>query len=88
MKIVSVIKPFTYTQNLFVYDNSGGKIDTVLTSLDDLLNNLFDLVNKYEITDIQLIGNLKFLKGIKEDIENAEITRYNKNMLNIELMSK
>lgn len=85
-KIVTIIKPFTYMQNLFVYED-GEKINTTSASLDDLPNLLIDLVDKYETTDIQLIGNLKFLKGIKKNIEDAEITKYNKNMLNIELIS-
>lgn len=85
-KIVTIIKPFTYMQNLFVYED-GEKINTTSASLDDLPNLLINLVDKYETTDIQLIGNLKFLKGIKKDIEDAEITKYNKNMLNIELIS-
>lgn len=85
-KIVTIIKPFTYMQNLFVYED-GEKINTTSASLDDLPNLLINLVDKYETTDIQLIGNLKFLKGIKKNIEDAEITKYNKNMLNIELIS-
>lgn len=85
-KIVTVIKPFTYMQNLFVYED-GEKINTTSTSLDDLPNLLIDLVDKYKTTDIQLIGNLKFLKGIKKNIEDVEITKYNKNMLNIELIN-
>lgn len=85
-KIVTVIKPFTYMQNLFVYED-GEKINTTSTSLDDLPNLLIDLVDEYKTTDIQLIGNLKFLKGIKKNIEDVEITKYNKNMLNIELIN-
>ena len=85
-KIVTVIKPFTYMQNLFIYED-GEKINTTSASLDDLPNLLIDLVDEYKTTDIQLIGNLKFLKGIKKNIEDVEITKYNKNMLNIELIN-
>lgn len=85
-KIVSVIKPFTYTQNVFVYEN-GDKIDTISTNLNDLPNTFFELVEKYDTNEINLIGNLNFSKGIKEKIENAEMTKYNKNTLNIELIS-
>lgn len=85
-KIVSVIKPFTYTQNVFVYEN-GDKIDTISTNLNDLPNTFFELVEKYDTNEINLIGNLNFSKGIKEKIENVEMTKYNKNTLNIELIS-
>lgn len=85
-KIISVIKPFTYTQNIFVYEG-GNKIDTISTNLNELPNILFDLVDKYETNDIELVGNLKFSKGIKGKIEIAEMTKYNENKLNIELIS-
>lgn len=85
-KIISVIKPFTYTQNVFIYEN-GDKIDTISTNLNDLSNVLFELVEKYDTNEINLIGNLNFSKGIKEKIEKEEVIKYNKNMLNIELIS-
>lgn len=85
-KIVSVIKPFTYNQNVFVYED-GNKIETTITNLDNLSNTLFELIDKYNINEINLIGNLKFSKGIKEKIENAEMTKYNDNKINIELIS-
>ena len=84
-KIVSVIKPFTYNQNVFVYED-GNKIETTITNLDNLSNTLFELIDKYNTNEINLIGNLKFSKGIKEKIENAEMTKYNDNKINIELI--
>ena len=85
-KIVSVIKPFTYNQNVFVYED-GNKIETTITNLDNLSNTLFELIDKYNTNEINLIGNLKFSKGKKEKIENAEMTKYNDNKINIELIS-
>ena len=85
-KIVSVIKPFTYNQNVFVYED-GNKIETTIANLDNLSNTLFELIDKYNTNEINLIGNLKFSKGIKEKIENAEMTKYNDNKINIELIS-
>ena len=85
-KIVSIIKPFTFTQNIFVYEN-GNKIDVVSTNLDNLSKSLFELSEKYDTNEVDLIGNLKFSKGIKEKIETAEMTKYNENKLNINLTS-
>ena len=85
-EIVTVIKPFTYIQNIFVYEN-GNKINIVSTNIDDLPNKIIDLVDEYETSDIKLVGNSKFSKGIQEKIETAEMTKYNKNMLNIEFIS-
>ena len=84
-KIVSVIKPFTYNQNVFVYED-GNKIETTITNLDNLSNTLFELIDKYNTNEINLIGNLKFSTGIKEKMENAEMTKYNDNKINIELI--
>ena len=86
-KIVSIIKPFTYTQNVFVYEN-GEQIKVISTDLNNLSNKLIDLADEYETTDAELIGNVKFLQGVKKDIETAEMTRYNKNMLNIKISGK
>lgn len=85
-EIISVIKPFTYTQNIFVYEN-GKKIDVISTNTDDLPNKIIDLADEYETSDIKLVGSSKFSKGIQGKIEIAEMTRYNKNMLNIELIN-
>lgn len=85
-KIVSIIKPFTFTQNIFVYEN-GNKIDVVSTDLDNLSKSLFELSEKHDTNEVDLIGNLKFSKGIKEKIETAEMTKYNENKLNINLTS-
>ena len=85
-KIVSVIKPFTYTQNIFVYED-GNKIDIISTNLDNLSNTLFEISDKYNTNEVDIYGNLNFLKGIKDNIKTAEMTKYNKNKLNINLIS-
>ena len=85
-KIVTIIKPFTYTQNIFVYED-GNKIDVISSSLDDLANNIFKLSEEYDINQVKLIGGSKFGKGIKSQVENAEMAKYNKNKLNIEWIS-
>jgi hypothetical protein len=82
-KIISVVKPFTYTQNVFVYDNEE-KIDTIITNINDLSNTIFELSEKYKTNQVELIGNAKFGKGIKQEIEKNEMSKFNKNNLNIE----
>ena len=82
-----IVKKANYLiKNVFVYED-GNKIETTITNLDNLSNTLFELIDKYNTNEINLIGNLKFSKGIKEKIENAEMTKYNDNKINIELIS-
>ena len=85
-KIVTVIKPFTYTQNVFVYED-GNKIDVSSTSLDKIFETIVELTEKYKTNEVQLIGSSKFSKGIKKEIQEAEMNKYNKNELNIELIN-
>ena len=85
-KIVSVIRPFTLKQNIFVYED-GNKIEVSSTELDNIADKIIELAYKYEIKNVQLIGAKNFSKGIKNKIETAEMTKYNKNVLVIELIN-
>lgn len=86
-EIVTILKPFMYLQNVFVYED-GKKIEVLASSLDDLSNNIFELSNKYDTNKVNLIGNIAFGKGIKEQILEAEMTKYNANNLDISCISK
>ena len=85
-KIVSVIKPFVVNQNVFVYED-GNKIDVVSTPLNDIQNIVINTATKYEVTDIELIGSKKYLNGIKNKIEEEEMTQYNEHKLNIKIIN-
>ena len=85
-KIVSVIKPFVVNQNVFVYED-GNKIDVVSTPLNDIQSILINTATKYEVTDIELIGSKKYLNGIKNKIEEEEMTQYNEHKLNIKIIN-
>ena len=75
-KIVSVIKPFTLVQNIFIYEDTD-KIATYTANLNDIQNTLLKLTEEYQINNISLVGSKKFSKGIKEKIEQAEMIKYN-----------
>ena len=64
----------------------GNKIDVSSTSLDKIFETIVELTEKYETNEVQLIGSSKFSKGIKKEIQEAEMNKYNKNELNIELI--
>ena len=83
-KIVSVIKPFTVQQNVFVYED-GNKIEVISTPLNDIQNTMVEIADKYNINEIELIGSKKYSKGIENKIKEIEMTKYNENKLNIKL---
>lgn len=83
-KIVSVIKPFIMQQNVFVYEN-GNKIDVINSTLDDIEDNFLNLIDKYNIEQIELIGPKNYSKGIKKKFQEKELSKYNKNSVNIKL---
>ena len=85
-KIVSVIRPFTLEQNIFVYED-GNKIDVASIELEKIQDKLIELAATYEVKEIQLIGSKNFCIGIKQKIETAEIAKYGKNELEIKIVN-
>ena len=85
-KIVTVIRPFTINQNVFVYED-GNKIDVISTDLEDIVDVIIETSAKYNAKEVQLIGSKNFSKGIKEKIETAEMTKYGKKELEIILVN-
>ena len=85
-KIVSVIKPFTMQQNIFVYED-GNKIDALTANLDNIQEILLDTAMKYNANEIQLVGAKNYSKGIKNKIEELEISKYNENKIIIDLIN-
>ena len=82
-KIVGVIRPFTVTQNLFVY-NDEECLESLTINLDDIPKVITSLASNYEVNDILLVGSKKFSEGIKNNIQK-EYNKYNSNILNIKL---
>ena len=83
-KIVTVIKPFTLKQNVYVYEDND-VIDVTQVNLKELENLIIEKANEYEVNDVALIGARKFSAGIKDKIQKAEMDKYNYNKLNIEI---
>lgn len=82
MKIVSLLKPFLFKQQIVVYDN-GNKIEALNISLEDFNKSILELSNKYNIIDVELIGSKKYAEGIKNNLQKEEILKYKENKLNI-----
>ena len=83
-KIVTVIKPFTLNQNVYVYEDNE-IVDVNQVKLSDLQNTIVTMANEYESNDVTLVGAKKFSAGIKNKIKEVEMAKYNCNKLNIEV---
>jgi hypothetical protein len=83
-KIVTVIKPFTLNQNVYVYEDNE-IIDVNQVKLSDLQDTIVTMANEYEANDVTLVGAKKFSAGIKNKIKEVEMAKYNGNKLNIEV---
>ena len=83
-KIVTVIKPFTLKQNVYVYEDND-IIDVTQVNLKELEDIITTKASEYEINDVTLVGARKFSAGIKNKIQKTEMDKYNCNKLNIEI---
>jgi hypothetical protein len=83
-KIVTVIKPFTLNQNVYVYEDNE-IVDVNQVKLSDLQDTIVTMANEYKANDVTLVGAKKFSTGIKNKIKEVEMAKYNCNKLNIEV---
>lgn len=77
-KIIGIIRPFQIEQTFMVYED-GNKIDIIKTTLENLHPSLFELIEKYQIGQLDLVGPKKYLKGVANQIQKAKEkeTKYN-----------
>ncbi len=85
-KIVSVLKPFTFQQNIFIYED-GVRIDNLISNWDTLQEDILYIALKNNINEINLLGSNTYSEKIKEKIKELELTKYNENKLNINLIN-
>ena len=84
-KIVCSIKPCTFAQMVYVY-NEEGLVETVSSTINNLGNTIMTLANKYNIQRVDLTGPKVFLSGISKKIKKEEFTKYNNNTLDIHII--
>lgn len=85
-KIVGILRPFDFHQTLYIYDNDN-KIDHVRPTLENLIPTIFSLIEQYnDLTEINLLGPKQFNRGIKKNLLQEELTRYNSNKIKINLL--
>jgi len=84
-KIIVKVQPFTMKQTAFVYED-GNKIDAAETNFDNFNDEVLALVEKHNITEVELVGAAMFSKWIGERLLKAELNKYNKNTLQVKYL--
>jgi len=84
-KIIVKVQPFTMQQTVFAYED-GNKIDAIETNFDNFCESILFLSEKYNITEVELLGIANFSQWIGEKLVKAELEKYNKNTLQIKYM--
>lgn len=84
-KIISALQPFAMTQEIIVYEN-GNKIDVISTTIENFSETILNTTNKYNITQLEFLGPVKYAQGIGKKIKEAEILKYNVNKLEIKYL--
>lgn len=79
-KIIGIIHPFDIYQTFYVYQD-GNKLEIAQTKIKDIPDTIFELSNLYNVYEVDLSGAQRFIKGIINQIQEAEITKYNENKL-------
>ena len=82
MKIIGLINPVAPFQEIYVYEN-GNKVDVVNSKVDMIADTVINLAKRYNVSDIELFGAKSYAAGISKQIQEAELSMYNKNVLNI-----
>lgn len=80
-KIIGIIHPFDMLQTFYVYED-GNKLETIQTQIKDIPNTILNLVNTYDIDQVDLSGAEHFNKGIIDQIEQ-NVVKYTKHKLTI-----
>lgn len=84
-KIIGMVRPFEMQQSLMVYED-GNKIDICQTTLDNLNNDLFMLMDKHQVYRLDFVGPKTFLHGLSEQIKTAAATKYTENTIEINII--
>ncbi len=86
MILVGYIQPFDMKQKIFVLDETTkDTVETVYTTLDKYPEEILTLLDIYNVKTLQLHGSEKFCLKTKYAIDEAQILKYNKKKLFIEI---
>ncbi len=74
-KIISIDRPFDMVKQFLVYED-GQEIEVCSATDENRVEVLFELMKKYEVKQVDLVGPKTYLSGIKEQIETANVSKY------------
>ena len=80
-----MIRPFDLDQILMVYED-GNKIDMINSKLENLNDNIFTLMEKYNVYQLDLTGPKKYVKGLKNQIDKDFVTKYSEKKIEINII--
>lgn len=84
-KIVGILRPFDYKHPFYVYKD-GNKVDIANPVAHEINSTIFALADKHGIDYIELTGPKQYVAGIVRKCKEEEMTKYNKNTLNIRMI--
>lgn len=85
-KIVGILRPFQFEQSFFVYED-GEKIDEANPTVEEINSTVFNFISKYEdIKQMDLAGPKQYIQGIKQNYQTEEMSKYNFNKLEINII--
>ncbi len=83
MKLASYIRPFDVNQKIYVLNDRFETEELRLVKLEDFPNAVMELINIYNVNELELHGNENFCAKLQRDIQKEELDKYNKNNLKI-----
>ena len=84
-KIVGIIKPFVHNNQFTVFED-GELIDIQLYNMQNINESLFALIDKHEIEQVDLAGPKAYVNGIVDQFKTAEMTKYNMNKIEFNII--
>jgi hypothetical protein len=84
-KIVGMIKPFDMKQEFYVYED-GNKIAAVSSTIDGINEAIFSLAEQNDVQQVDLVGPKQYIKGLTKKFEEAEMAKYSKNSIKINII--
>ena len=86
MILVGYIQPFDMKQKIFVLDESTkDTVETIYTTMDKYPGEVLALTDIYNAKKLQLHGPEKYCLKTKNAIEEAQIIKYNRIKLLVEI---
>ena len=83
MILASYIRPFDAKQKIYVLDGKKETEDIRICDLTEFSDTVMQLINEYNISEVELHGNQDICEETKKKITIAEKTKYNKNNLKV-----